>query len=189
MPQVADYLAVTPSAKEVLKQRCSCCTARLITKHGRLCQKCWDRAGDISGPLSEDMAWQEGRKPIPDELIGGFCTAMRGSGSKSCTAFKALVSAHLPDKEYRLSAAQATRVQAELKAGSWCPLTELGVHNLMALPGEFATVLGVPEIHCYMGFKEDKCQSLKYALHYSTGRVPCKGSVPYGVTRCCKCGL
>ena len=109
--QVADYLAVTPSVKQVFKERCMCCNQKLITKHGRLCQECWDKAGDICAPLTEDMVWEEGRKPVPEGLVGGLCAALRASPSKTCTAFMMLVAAHLPDRAYRLTAAQATRLQ------------------------------------------------------------------------------
>ena len=78
-------------------------------------------------------------------------------------------------------------VQEELKAGSWCRATEIGVHNLMALPGDFKSVLGMGTIHCYLGWQEDKQKSLKTALFRSNGTVPCKGLLPSVFELSCKC--
>jgi hypothetical protein len=106
----------------------------------------------------------------------------------TCVAFKALVAAHLPDNSYRITAPQAVKLQES--ASNWCPVTEIGIHNLMALPGLFEPQK-VNVVHCYLGLQDEKSMFLKSALKRSTGEVPsiadAKSYRAISLSHCCRC--
>jgi hypothetical protein len=200
LEQIIDYMKPLVPWREIFNPSCKSCQRKSIVKHRRLCEECWYTTGDVTGrpveerdgqlvpqayirnepawrlgtrPLTYDQVWQEGRAPTPDPLVHALCHALRASQSKTCAVFKQLVTQHMPPElAHRLTYEQAKQLQEVLAAGNWCKLTELGVHNLMALPGEYQCRRPrTQHIHCYSGFMEDKGGSLKEALQWSSGIV------------------
>lgn len=211
LEQIIDYAKPLLAWQELFDPSCKCCQHRGIAKDHRLCKRCWERAGDVHGRsqlsggsaerppgpagrlnarrLTYDLVWQEGRMPTPDALVRALCRALRASQAKTCAVFKQLVGEHIPDRGHRLTEEQAQQLQEVLAAGNWCTLTELGVHNMMALTGEYQCRRpGTHAIHCYGGFQEDKTSSLKESLAHSSGVVLDRSSAPAGWQRnLCDC--
>lgn len=185
------YLGCTARCREEMWrwQQCKSCQRHATLMFSRLCWKCmlgsgdhinyeWnDDASDITparhSPPTYEQVWaMRDRKETPGRLVSGLIAAMRGSTSKTCVTFRDLAAQHLPDIAYRLTAAQAAAVQDALIEGGWCELLHVGVHNMMALPGEFEPRLPAHSlIHCYYGFKDDKSASLRGAMSRSTGSI------------------
>lgn len=190
MEAAADYLHVSAGLTDALfmLKRCHCCMKGKELKLRNMCACCWQKSGDQIAnddrPITYDAALGlvtgNSRELSPDDNVKALCAAIRATppGHKKCVNFARLVAENLPN-HYRLTTEQSRNIQRALHQGGigqanggWCMYTEIGVHNLMASPGEYVPNEHSKAIHCYLGFQDTKQQSARVAANYSTGHVP-----------------
>jgi hypothetical protein len=187
LERAADYLQATDDVRRLIQDsnKCACCMRGATLPLRSMCESCWMKAGDHRA-TSPDFSVPEGVmellgvKAVPQQAVSSLCASIRASPTKTCATFARLLRAHLPgfggdDRDFtcqghRLSTGQVEAIQAAL-GNAWCRWTEVSLHNLMALPGQYKPREGCEAIHCYLGFQDDKRASARSNLQHSTGRV------------------
>lgn len=186
--QLAEYLDARPSVMTRIATLgvCLCCQLHPITKAGRLCVGCWEKGGgDIVGPLTVDMVLEEAGFTLIGDRVA---TAIRNylnccRGPFTCKRFQRVLSDFLGSSNtMRFATSQAVQILAIVKEREWCPVCELMVHNLMAMPGDFRSGMDNAMIERLVPHKKT---SLRAAIKASCGHR--RTRVPEELKQKCTC--